>query len=401
MAQNQYSSPGPVQPPVGGKYGKNTSPGPVQPTTTTGTKFYSPGSSVYQPPSPSMASAMPGGVKEALDAAVNSINSGSALPAHLVGQNAANVQGLKGQYAADAANASALQGLNDAMYTMTGGPNAALIAQMNAQKAQYAANYSQNKADVNNLYGTLTEDITEYGGNLQTRYGTTMGEMDTAQSQYQQNITDTRAGQQDNRAAAAAELGLSAESLQAAPSTAMDEIAATSGAAAENWKNLFSANQLFEQSSTDRQVTGANNTKSNQLLGMKRYLDSQNMALDAQIAAEKGKTATQELTDVGRALRGAQVDQTLKYAQSIAPGIYGSGSEAEQTALMSGFDNAQRDILDRTGQQYSQDELTEMLKRISIKKASKSRKGDRDDNAYTLEETILSKNLNIRASDLG
>tara|TARA_R110001606_G_scaffold149293_1_gene289249 strand:+ start:29 stop:715 length:687 start_codon:yes stop_codon:yes gene_type:complete len=228
-----------------------------------------------------------------------------------------------------------------------------------------------------------------------------MGEMDTAQSQYQQNITDTRAGQQDNRAAAAAELGLSAESLQAAPSTAMDEIAATSGAAAENWKNLFSANQLFEQSSTDRQVTGANNTKSNQLLGMKRYLDSQNMALDAQIAAEKGKTATQELTDVGRALRGAQVDQTLKYAQSIAPGIYGSGSEAEQTALMSGFDNAQRDILDRTGQQYSQDELTEMLKRISIKKASKSRKGDRDDNAYTLEETILSKNLNIRASDLG
>lgn len=400
MAQNQYSSPGPVQPPVGGKYGKNTSPGPVQPATTTSTKFYSPGSSVYQPPSPSMAAAMPGGVKEALAAAVNSINSGSALPSHLQELNRMG-QGVKDRNAADADYNSALQGLNDSMYTMTGGPNAALIAQMNAQKAQYAANYSQNKADVNNLYGTLTEDITEYGGNLQARYGTTMGEMDTAQSQYQQNITDTRAGQQDNRAAAAAELGLSAESLQAAPSTAMDEIAATSGAAAENWKNLFSANQLFEQSSTDRQVTGANNTKSNQLLGMKRYLDSQNMALDAQIAAEKGKTATQELTDVGRALRGAQVDQTLKYAQSIAPGIYGSGSEAEQTALMGGFGSAQKDLLSITGQQYNQDELTAMLKNISIKKASKSRRGDRDDNAYTLEESILSKNLDFRASDLG
>lgn len=400
MAQNQYSSPGPVQPPVGGKYGKNTSPGPVQPATTTSTKFYSPGSSVYQPPSPSMAAAMPGGVKEALAAAVNSINSGSALPSHLQELNRMG-QGVKDRNAADADYNSALQGLNDSMYTMTGGPNAALIAQMNAQKAQYAANYSQNKADVNNLYGTLTEDITEYGGNLQARYGTTMGEMDTAQSQYQQNITDTRAGQQDNRAAAAAELGLSAESLQAAPSTAMDEIAATSGAAAENWKNLFSANQLFEQSSTDRQVTGANNTKSNQLLGMKRYLDSQNMALDAQIAAEKGKTATQELTDVGRALRGAQIDQTLKYAQSIAPGIYGSGSEAEQTALMGGFGSAQKDLLSITGQQYNQDELTAMLKNISIKKASKSRRGDRDDNAYTLEESILSKNLDFRASDLG
>ena len=400
MAQNQYSSPGPVQPPVGGKYGKNTSPGPVQPATTTSTKFYSPGSSVYQPPSPSMAAAMPGGVKEALAAAVNSINSGSALPSHLQELNRMG-QGVKDRNAADADYNSALQGLNDSMYTMTGGPNAALIAQMNAQKAQYAANYSQNKADVNNLYGTLTEDITEYGENLQTRYGTTMGEMDTAQSQYQQNITDTRAGQQDNRAAAAAELGLSAESLQAAPSTAMDEIAATSGAAAENWKNLFSANQLFEQSSTDRQVTGANNTKSNQLLGMKRYLDSQNMALDAQIAAEKGKTATQELTDVGRALRGAQIDQTLKYAQSIAPGIYGSGSEAEQTALMGGFGSAQKDLLSITGQQYNQDELTAMLKNISIKKASKSRRGDRDDNAYTLEESILSKNLDFRASDLG
>jgi|TARA_R110000744_G_scaffold363039_1_gene471213 hypothetical protein len=346
-------------------------------------------------------SAQPASPKAALDAAVNTINSGSALPAHLVGQNAANVQGLKRQYSADAANASALQGLNDAMYTMTGGPNAALIAQMNAQKAQYAANYSQNKADVNNLYGTLTEDITEYGGNLQTRYGTTMGEMDTAQSQYQQNITDTRAGQQDNRAAAAAELGLSAESLQAAPSTAMDEIAATSGAAAENWKNLFSANQLFEQSSTDRQVTGANNTKSNQLLGMKRYLDSQNMALDAQIAAEKGKTATQELTDVGRTLRGAQVEQTLKYAQSIAPGIYGSGSEAEKTSLMQGFSDSQKDIFNNTGQQYDQEALTDMLRKISQKRLSKSIQGDNAGNALTLEESILARNLKFNVSDLG
>ena len=99
MAQNQYSSPGPVQPPVGGKYGKNTSPGPVQPATTTGTKFYSPGSSVYQPPSPSMAAAMPGGVKEALAAAVNSINSGSALPSPLSGsiERCQWVRGVKGQ----------------------------------------------------------------------------------------------------------------------------------------------------------------------------------------------------------------------------------------------------------------------------------------------------------------
>lgn len=309
-------------------------------------------------------------------------------------------QGIKDRNAADAAYSSALQGLNDAMYETVGGPNAALIAQLNAQKAQYAQNYSQNKADVENLYGTLTQDITQYGTDLQGRYDTTMGQMATDQSGYQQGLTDTLASQQANRAAAAAELGLGVESLQAPPSTAMNEIAAASGAAAENWKNLFSANKLFEQASTGRQVTGAENTKSNQLLAMKRYLDQQNMALDAQIAGEKSKTATQQLTDVGKALRGAQVDQTLKYAQGLAPGIYGS-PDVQQSDLMAGFTTAQSDLLDVTGNQYNLPELTAMLDNIRAKAALKASQGAGPESEYTLEETILSNALGLRSSDLG
>ena len=125
------------------------------------------------------------------------------------------------------------------------------------------------------------------------------------------------------------------------------------------------------------------------------------MALDAQIAAEKGKTATQELTDVGRTLRGAQVEQTLKYAQSIAPGIYGSGSEAEKTSLMQGFSDSQKDIFNNTGQQYDQEALTDMLRKISQKRLSKSIQGDNAGNALTLEESILARNLKFNVSDLG
>lgn len=341
-----------------------------------------------------------GSPKSALDAAVTKIASGSStMPTHLQELNQIG-QGVRDRNAAIASQNAALQGLNDAMYETVGGPNAALIAQLNAQKAQYAQNYSQNKADVENLYGTLTEDITQYGADLQGRYDTTMGQMATDQSGYQQGLTDTLASQQANRAAAAAELGLGIESLQAPPSTAMNEIAAASGAAAENWKNLFSANKLFEQASTGRQVTGAENTKSNQLLAMKRYLDQQNMALDAQIAGEKSKTATQQLTDVGRKLRDAQIDQTLKYAQGLAPGIYGS-PDVQQSDLMTRFETAQSNLLNLTGNQYSLAELTAMLDNIRAKAALSARENPSAETELTLEESILSNDLGFRSSDLG
>lgn len=220
--------------------------------------------------------------------------------------------------------------LNSLMYETTGGPNAALLAQLRAGKSTLQRNYEQNKADANNLYGVLSEDeavpstgllgdIQRYGQELQTRYGQSAEEMATAETERRTALETQQAAESERRRQAAASLGLGVENLQAAPSTALDEIMAQSAGAASNWANLLEANRLLAEGSTGRQLAGAQATRANQLIAMKRFLDDQQAQLDAQIAAESSKSPTKSLTAFGKAFEAENVKQMIEQIFPQAP----------------------------------------------------------------------------------
>ena len=186
-----------------------------------------------------------------------------------------------------------------------GGPNQGIISALAAQREQLQQNYATNKADANNLYGILSSDIEEYGAGLQTRYGKSQESMSAAETARTDALVAEQAAQEARRAAAAAELGLSAESLQAAPDQTINEIMATNAGAASNWANLLEANKLQADASTGRQLTGATATKNQQLIAMKNFLDQQQAAVDQQIMMERSKSPTRQLTEIGKVLQDA------------------------------------------------------------------------------------------------
>ena len=326
------------------------------------------------------------------------------VPENLAQKDQLKTAGLKAGYQAAAAEEqrkSALQTLQDQMYTTSGGPNAALIAQYNAQKKQLQENYSQNKADANNLYGQLSSDIETYGAGLQERYTTDIDAMAATQAERQQGLADLQSQRDADRARVAASLGIGAEDVQTPQSSALQEIAGLSSAAASNWESLFNANKLLADASTGRQVAGAKATQADQLMAMKRFLDAQSQAIDSQIAMERMKPVTRELTDVGRELRGAEIAETLRQAQAAFPERFGAGTPATQSDLMSGLETAQQDIYSITGAALSQADLVQMLQNIAAKKSQAKREGDSEATAFTLEEILLNQAMKLRESDLG
>jgi hypothetical protein len=184
-----------------------------------------------------------------------------------------------------------------------GGPNQGMISALNAQRQQLQKNYATNKADANNLYGILSSDIEDYGAGLQERFGQSAEQMSAAETARVDAISAERAAQDARRAAAAAELGLSMESLQMAPDATTNELVAANAGAASNWANLFEANRLREDASTGRQLAGATATKNQQLIAMKNFLDQQQSMIDQEIAMERSKSPSRQLTAIGKALQ--------------------------------------------------------------------------------------------------
>lgn len=328
---------------------------------------------------------------------------GEGIPGQLPGQARERAgAGYQAPYPPLPDGRSGLQDALDAMmYTTVGGPNAALISSLQAQKAQLQKNYGQNKADANNLYGELSSDIETYGEALQQRYTTDIGAMATAQEERQQGLADLQTQRDADRARVAASLGIAAEDVQTPQSTALQEIAGLSSAAATNWENLFKANQLLAEGSTGRQLAGAKATQADQLMAMKRFLDAQSLAIDSQIAAERMKAPTQELTDIGKALRSLEVDELVRQAQAAFPERYGAGEGPDKTDLIQGFETAQKNIADLYGQVLSQSDLLQMFDNISKKKLDAQMYGPSAQSQLTPLETILSNALNFRESDFG
>jgi hypothetical protein len=195
----------------------------------------------------------------------------------------------------------------------SGGANQASIQQLQAQRLAAQQNYKTNRADAQNLYGVLSQDIQKMGEGLQASYTTALNESATVAANRQAALSAEQKRQQENRAKAAAELGLAEES--ALTSYASDEALNTGmgnvAAGASNWENLLRSQQGSAMERTNRLITATGNTKNQTILGMKAYLDAQQAQIDAQIAAERAKTPTQKLTALGKLLESRMNEQIV------------------------------------------------------------------------------------------
>lgn len=282
-----------------------------------------------------------GGAAPALDAVVSSYadRMGGWSPKS---PGVSDLPGVQAQGSASVA-ASNQQALLDRamgmMYETVGGPNQALINQLAAQKAAYLKNYQENRANVTNLYGAVSEeegvagtgligDIQSMGQDLVGQYGADISAMQESATKRAEGITSQQEIDAANRARAAEKLGIAIETLQSPNQVDYSGIRAESDAASANWENLFTANKLLAEEGYKAQIAGAGASKINHLTAMKSYLDQQNAAIDSQIALEKSKTATQQLTDLGKLLSGAMNEQTLAQLQGTFPEIFGAGAAA-------------------------------------------------------------------------
>ena len=243
---------------------------------------------------------------------------------------------------------SSLETLLASQTYMSGGPNQATLAQLAAQRAAAQRNYKTNRADAQNLYGTLSMDATKpstgligeietMGNQLQAGYTGAINESATRSQAQQTGLSEEQKRQQANRERAAAELGIAPESIQTSYSSdealnkGMSDVAATS----TSWENLLRAQQGSAKESTNRLITATGNTRNQTILGMKAYLDAQEAQIQAQIAAEKAKTPTQKLTALGKLLESRMNEQIVN---EMFPEQLGQTPRAESEA------NAMRDL---------------------------------------------------------
>lgn len=273
--------------------------------------------------------------------------------------------------------ASALGALQNLMYETSGGPNQAAIRQLEAQRLAAQKNYKTNRADAQNLYGVLSQDIQEMGAELQSSYGTAISDSQAQATARQAALAAEQARQQANRQKVAAELGLAPESIQTnyasdeALNTGMGNVAA----GATSFENLLRSQQGSAQERTNRMVTATGNTRNQTLMNMKALLDAQVGQVNAQIMAEKGKTPTQKLTPLGKILSGAMNEQTLKRAQAQFPELFGS-----ETAKLTQGEQAAQDVMTQLGITASE---------YSALKSSAIKKVQEGDNAGLTEQEIF------------
>ena len=238
------------------------------------------------------------------------------------------------------------------MYETSGGANYATIKQLEAQRLAAQQNYKTNRADAQNLYGVLSMDaaapstgligeIESMGKRLQGAYTGAIDESLAQAEGRRASLSQEGEKQRADRVRALAELGLSEVVGQNfASDEALNKSIGDIAASAGSWENLLRSQQGSAAERTNRMITAAGNTKNQTLLGMKALLDQQQAQLNAAISAERSKTPTQKLTDVGRILQKAMNEQVLKDSQSRFPDIFGTpeqklnrGAQAQQEVM--------------------------------------------------------------------
>jgi hypothetical protein len=198
------------------------------------------------------------------------------------------------------------QGIIDKYSYVTGGPNQSLINALTEQSKQKVQQYKQNRADASNMYGQLTQTVDQginvvqqgYNQAIQESSQNALGATSALGNQLQQQVAQ--------RQAAANELGIG---RQAAPvnyesDARMNDAMAGILASNQNWNNLLRAQQQGARQQGVDTKTALGQSKNQTMLALQQALQAGQGSIANQIAAERGKAGTVEMSPMGKILLG-------------------------------------------------------------------------------------------------
>jgi len=214
---------------------------------------------------------------------------------------------------------------------VTGGPNQSLINSLNQQSKQKASQYKQNRADASNMYGQLTQTVDKGAKEVQQSYLQNIQQSGASATRAASTLGDVLQQQVAQRQKAANELGMAPElaginyESDTRGNAAIGNILGTQ----QNWEGLLRAQQsLAKQQGVDTK-TALGQSKNQTLLALKQALQQGQGGLANQIAAERGKQGTQQITPLGNILLGGVTSKIQKLMNPT-----NTGAERLSTGLL-------------------------------------------------------------------
>lgn len=189
---------------------------------------------------------------------------------------------------------------------VTGGPNQSLINSLNQQSKQKASQYKQNRADASNMYGQLTQTVDKGAREVQRGYEQNIKESGASATGATSALGNILQQQVEQRQKAANELGIGKQALPMSfesdtrGNAALGDIASTQ----QNWENLLRSQQLNTKQQGMDTKTALGQSKNQTMLALQQALQQGQGNIANQIAAERGKQGSQQMTPLGSILLG-------------------------------------------------------------------------------------------------
>jgi hypothetical protein len=198
------------------------------------------------------------------------------------------------------------QNVIDNYSMVTGGPNQSLINSLTEQSKQKARQYKQNRADASNMYGQLTQTVDRGIQEVQGGYERNIRESSASAAGATSALSSVLDQQSQQRQKAANELGVGRQAV------GMDFESATRGNEAignilgsqQNWENLLRSQQLNAKQQGADTRTALGESKNQTMLALQQALQQGQGNIASQIAAERGKRGSQQMTPLGSILLG-------------------------------------------------------------------------------------------------
>lgn len=205
---------------------------------------------------------------------------------------------------------------NDPNYSyVTGGPNQQLISQLNQLKERKLSQYKNNRADAETIYGELSTDVQTDTAALQKDYGTAITDTANRGLAAKTELSNEATAQQGRRDKAAKELGIEREMALTdfGSTTALNDAMSRVLQSSDSWQSLLTSQKLGAQERGSALGTAVGATKNKTVLGMKQAYDAAKEQINQQLTAEKSKTSTRKLNEIGQMLQKGLLGQLKDY----------------------------------------------------------------------------------------
>lgn len=219
---------------------------------------------------------------------------------------------------------------------VTGGPNQNLISSLTQQSKQKAQQYKQNRADAENMFGQLTQTVDEGIQTVQQGYTKAIQESSQSATGAATNLGNVLQQQVAQRQKTANELGIGKQSAMTPYESDVrgNEAIGNILASNENWANLLRAQQQGAQQQAADTRTALGQSRNQVMMGLKQALQAGQGNIAAQIAAERSRPVTTELTPLGKVYEGAvttKLKEMMNPTQNAAAKNYRSAINSIQT----------------------------------------------------------------------